>query len=683
MSQTALTDFFSVRKKIPDQHAAKRRKIIQEDAGKNELAAEVKSVVTSATDEHSTQPKTPSTSDKDATNSRTSKRSSENTKESGKTPEEKGVAAPRFTQGAPPTSAKKKLDMSKDSTNTKRNVSFTKLAPMSPKKNVVSILGERENSEESKTFKVPTPVKVLIGARRGKSARNIAAKNLFQDDGDESVKASRPRRTGAAQLESTVTRVKKMTQEDVKDKLGKVKNMAELKAALKNLKKDTSKLEQAKKKKEPLLTPTKSGPPMSGLIVEVPVSPRKGRVPPLGDVKVSPRKVPAYQRFSHLTRPVEKTLVLPYNYKLLAEVFTNTDMAISMLHNRGENTTLAKLVKSVQGMMRKNFGEKQLKQLKCVFPQAYFFIWQKVLGKFGKTLQETDLVILPNINYKNHILSDLGTVDLEEVKKGKLNSQMLLERGNIFNNSLIQLVKDQHRTFLTSLDPPILVDDERLTSWHKDFQLEDCKEIDTVELPPKPKVEKIMSAKEMLEKANDIFQINPQLGGSMTTAANIVKEQEQTAAAEVACAEAKIPVVAPAPVPKALRGINPKLLEKIRAKEAAKAMLEMTRDSAQIKKINQLKRLPSVAKTTRSLYVSERKASLQLEFVVKKLVQSYPGQISPTRLTEDIRALVVETGDWLRIEKVGLAEFMLIDQKQLINDIFALLDNKIKEAQAQ
>ena len=31
----------------------------------------------------------------------------------------------------------------------------------------------------------------------------------------------------------------------------------------------------------------------------------------------------------------------------------------------------------------------------------------------------------------------------------------------------------------------------------------------------------------MLEKANDIFQINPQLGGSMTTAANIVKEQEQ------------------------------------------------------------------------------------------------------------------------------------------------------------
>jgi len=260
---------------------------------------------------------------------------------------------------------------------------------------------------------------------------------------------------------------------------------------------------------------------------------------------------------------------------------------------------------------------------------------------------------------------------------------MLLERGNIFNNSLIQLVKDQHRTFLTSLDPPILVDDERLTSWHKDFQLEDCKEIDTVELPPKPKVEKIMSAKEMLEKANDIFQINPQLGGSMTTAANIVKEQEQTAAAEVASAEAKIPVVAPAPVPKALRGINPKLLEKIRAKEAAEAMLEMTRDSAQVKKINQLKRLPSVAKTTRSLYVSERKASLQLEFVVKKLVQSYPGQISPTRLTEDIRALVVETGDWLRIEKVGLAEFMLIDQKQLINDISALLDNKIKEAQAQ
>jgi hypothetical protein len=34
---------------------------------------------------------------------------------------------------------------------------------------------------------------------------------------------------------------------------------------------------------------------------------------------------------------------------------------------------------------------------------------------------------------------------------------MLVERRNIFHNSLLQMVKDQHRDFLASLQPPIQV----------------------------------------------------------------------------------------------------------------------------------------------------------------------------------------------------------------------------------
>jgi hypothetical protein len=36
---------------------------------------------------------------------------------------------------------------------------------------------------------------------------------------------------------------------------------------------------------------------------------------------------------------------------------------------------------------------------------------------------------------------------------------MLVERRNIFHNSLLQIVKDQHREFLASLHPPIQVRD--------------------------------------------------------------------------------------------------------------------------------------------------------------------------------------------------------------------------------
>ena len=63
---------------------------------------------------------------------------------------------------------------------------------------------------------------------------------------------------------------------------------------------------------------------------------------------------------------------------MLAEVFRCTDTIVSMLHNRKERIVLEKLTKAVQNMMRKNFGEKFLKQIKCVFPQAYFYAWEKV-----------------------------------------------------------------------------------------------------------------------------------------------------------------------------------------------------------------------------------------------------------------------------------------------------------------
>jgi hypothetical protein len=43
--------------------------------------------------------------------------------------------------------------------------------------------------------------------------------------------------------------------------------------------------------------------------------------------------------------------------------------------------------------------------------------------------------------------------------------------------------------------------DERLTRWHKDFNLEGCHEIDTEDFPPKPAVEKFTTAQVWLIEA--------------------------------------------------------------------------------------------------------------------------------------------------------------------------------------
>ena len=78
------------------------------------------------------------------------------------------------------------------------------------------------------------------------------------------------------------------------------------------------------------------------------------------------------------------------------------------------------------------------------------------------------------------------------------------------------------------------------------------------------------SAQTILDKANQIFNINPRLGASLTEAAEKVQQQQESdAGGKVTGEETPTPTstTAPAqPVSKALKGINPKLLEKIRAK---------------------------------------------------------------------------------------------------------------------
>jgi hypothetical protein len=50
-----------------------------------------------------------------------------------------------------------------------------------------------------------------------------------------------------------------------------------------------------------------------------------------------------------------------------------------------------------------------------------------------------------------------GVVYKRKCARCQLLPEMLVERRNIFHNSLLQIVKDQHREFLASLHPPIQV----------------------------------------------------------------------------------------------------------------------------------------------------------------------------------------------------------------------------------
>ncbi|XP_013927056.1 PREDICTED: DNA replication factor Cdt1, partial [Thamnophis sirtalis] len=94
------------------------------------------------------------------------------------------------------------------------------------------------------------------------------------------------------------------------------------------------------------------------------LSPKEERKEPESTAETS-EKVPAYQRFHTLAEDVPPSLLLPYKYKVLAEMFRSTDTLVAMMFNRLEAVTFAKVKKGVQEMTRKRFEERHLGQIKA------------------------------------------------------------------------------------------------------------------------------------------------------------------------------------------------------------------------------------------------------------------------------------------------------------------------------
>lgn len=61
----------------------------------------------------------------------------------------------------------------------------------------------------------------------------------------------------------------------------------------------------------------------------------------------------AYQRYHTLAQAVPPGLSLPYQYKVLAEMFRSMETVIAMLYNRSETATFSKIKQAVQDMMHK------------------------------------------------------------------------------------------------------------------------------------------------------------------------------------------------------------------------------------------------------------------------------------------------------------------------------------------
>lgn len=481
--------------------------------------------------------------------------------------------------------------------------------------------------------------------------------------------------------ETITTSRKELSLGDIRKKLAGSSRLAELRATADRLSKGIQDLKQASEKRN--LREFKS------IDVEVPVSPSKKTLlqnellspkkctsmpapqrPLISPRKVvvspikSPSKVPAYIRHAALATS-SSSLPLPHHYRFLAELFRGMETVVALLYNRNEKITFDKLKPSVQEMLKRSFTQKHLAQIKHLVPDFYNFEVQKIKNFSASSHKEKhELIISPNFPNDFKVM----------------NPSVLLERRRYFYDTLLQLVKKHHAQYLQTLDPPMVIPDDKLTRWHPEFEIEKIPEVESAKLPEMPNVETFSSAQDVLAKARELFKCNTKMERALEKLAQAksrgLTEQEKavtgitdskpstsvngmkTNSTQTSQAStSSVTLLNPA-----LRNLPTALLEKVKAKQAAKALEAMTRSSENDQKYMIYSRLPDLARTLRNIFVTERKNVLALNIILSKLDSSFKANVSANDLQRDIKVLTEELPDWVKLHEIRNNTYLKLDK---------------------
>ena len=166
-----------------------------------------------------------------------------------------------------------------------------------------------------------------------------------------------------------------------------------------------------------------------------------------------------------------------------------------------------------------------------------------------------------------------------------------------------------------------------------------------------PTVDKVTTAKKILEESRNLFEISPR--------------------AETTDDHLK-PVVKPR---KELQGLPEKLIQKVLAKEANKADTQSEKHRDEIK---QLRRLPTIARIIKSIFTSEIRAALPFENVLEKVVQSYPGHLEKDVLEKDLLYTIKITDGWVQNHLIRGMEYLKLDTRD-INDVCRNLEKTLRD----
>uniref|UniRef100_A0A1Y1L6K2 CDT1 Geminin-binding domain-containing protein n=1 Tax=Photinus pyralis TaxID=7054 RepID=A0A1Y1L6K2_PHOPY len=437
------------------------------------------------------------------------------------------------------------------------------------------------------------------------------------------------------------------TLSELKQKLSRSSRLAELKASISRFKECEKKLAAAEEKTVALKN-------FKSIELEVNVSPSKPQSPlksylsPKKDTSSvcrnlfnaqSPTKaVLEPSSPSKTISSATSCLTLPYKYRKIAEIFRSIDTICQIMYNRKESITFKKLKPSVEVMLKQNLNEHHLEQIKHLYPEAFTFHQEK-LREFGTgTRKEAwELILLPKLD------------------EPTMKPSALLERRRKLFSILMEKVKDYHDEFLMTLDPPMKVERDNIKRWHPLFDIEKVPDIERSPLPQPPRDEELTTGSQVLEKARALFNCKTRLERALENYQGSPTIQPEVREESV------------------LKGIPKALLEKVRQRQAAKALQLMTRSVDKEKEIQLYTRLPEIARLIRNIFVTDKKNVMPIEALTEKLWSSASSIITKSDVEASIQAIAKEEKEWMTVETVRGSTYVRIMKYQDINLIMGRL----------
>ncbi|XP_056904020.1 DNA replication factor Cdt1 [Takifugu flavidus] len=373
-------------------------------------------------------------------------------------------------------------------------------------------------------------------------------------------------------------------------------------------------------------------------------------------------EAPAYQRYHTLAQASPPGLSLPYQYKVLAEMFRSMETVVAMLYNRCETPTFAKIKQGVQDMTHKRFEESHVAQIKTVFPEAYTFRQEKNIPPFSGGFKKGTYQLTMEPSFAS---DQKGICPV-------FSASRLLERRRTFHLNLVSIVKHHHKAFLSSLVPPMSVPEDRLTRWHPRFSVDTVPPVGLGVLPQPPHTEKVSTAQEVLEKARSL--ITPKMEKalvSLTLTPEDAVEVQETASPQTPADQ----------LPHGLKGVSKSLVDRIRAKEAQKIKAAMTRTSGQAERLLMMSRLPELARILRNVFVEEKKPALLMEVACNRMVASYRSALSSGEMEKHVRLLAEVAADWLAIHPVRKDFYLKVNKKMELSSVVDRLSSRLDQEQ--